>query len=314
MFDYPLFSYKSFRIEYLTTTELVDRFGSYMVTSGSSWNKQQKCRFIESLLLGMPTAPVFADDNNNGCPIIQGIEMVKTIVEFMDGSLQLESLFYSGALYDGRGIHDLSPLASRKLINYKFQVCTINPGIDNVSRYGIHSLLQTRLDADSISRCRGGIFTNYHSVKELAIECKEQSCFKGKLSTIEDVICKVMMGTLLIVANDEYDSVNCQMDLFVAHLLNNNRFDDLLKSEGESLRELMKYGFLSEHSTNIQALYFIIALLIPETKNCDSQTIKRLKKDFQKAIETAGKARLISITDIQMFRDAIYKIRNLIIR
>lgn len=312
MFDYPLFSYKSFRIEYLTTTELVERFSCSLEGSGNSWNKQQKCRFIESLLLGMPTSPIFADDNSNDSPIIQGMEMVKTIVEFMDGSLLLESLFYSGALYDGRGIHDLSPLANRKFINYKFQVCTINPGIDKVSRYGIHSLLQSRLDADSLSRCRNRIFSNYHLVKEFAVECRRLCEFKGKISTIEDIICKVMMGSLLITASEEYDSVNCQVDLFIAHLLNNKRFEALLKSEGESLRELMKYGYLSEHSTNIQALYFIVALLIPETKNCDRQTINQLKEDFQKAIETTGKARIIAITDIQQFRNAIYKIRNLI--
>jgi Protein of unknown function DUF262. len=57
------------------------------------WEEQNKTRFIESILLGLPIPFMFFSDTDDGrCEIIDGAQRTQTLVEFMDNDLVLSNL------------------------------------------------------------------------------------------------------------------------------------------------------------------------------------------------------------------------------
>lgn len=61
----------------------------------TKWNSQQKVLFIESLLLGIPIPAFFLVEEKNGnFIVIDGLERLNTIIDFLENRLSLEESAY----------------------------------------------------------------------------------------------------------------------------------------------------------------------------------------------------------------------------
>jgi hypothetical protein len=67
------------------------------------WNSFQKSRLIESILLRIPLPMLyFAEDNEGNLSVVDGLQRISTIKEFMDNKFQLRDLQYLNDSCEGR--------------------------------------------------------------------------------------------------------------------------------------------------------------------------------------------------------------------
>ena len=82
------------------------------------WNKEQQTRFIESVLLGIPTPPIFvAEDDKGRWELVDGLQRISTIFAFFgllkqeDGKIKDKTSLEAGSLIsklEGKTVEDIS--------------------------------------------------------------------------------------------------------------------------------------------------------------------------------------------------------------
>ena len=107
------------------------------------WNAERKSRLIESLLLRIPI-PVFyvAADETEKWAVVDGVQRLSTIRDYVAGKFPLTRLEYRGEL-DGRRHDDLPRAMQRRISETQFIVNVIEPGTPPEVMFNIFRRINT---------------------------------------------------------------------------------------------------------------------------------------------------------------------------
>ncbi len=92
------------------------------------WGDEQKCRFIESVLMGLPIPFMFFADTKDGrIEIVDGAQRTRTLVQFAQDDLVLDNL---SVLTDSNGFSfkKLDPAIQRRFLNTNIRVVFLEEG------------------------------------------------------------------------------------------------------------------------------------------------------------------------------------------
>ena len=107
------------------------------------WNAERKSRLIESLLLRIPI-PVFyvAADERDNWAVVDGVQRLSTIRDYVAGKFPLTRLEYRGEL-DGRRYDALPRAMQRRIDETQFVVNVIEPGTPPEVMFNIFRRINT---------------------------------------------------------------------------------------------------------------------------------------------------------------------------
>lgn len=103
----------------------------------AAWTRKQKSLFIESLLIKLPI-PLFYFDGSNYCwKVIDGLQRLSAVNEFMQGEFKLVSLEYLKEECEGLSYSDLPGYLRARLSEAEIVAYVINPGTPHSVKYNI---------------------------------------------------------------------------------------------------------------------------------------------------------------------------------
>ncbi|WP_421872997.1 DUF262 domain-containing protein [Marinoscillum sp.] len=130
------------------------------------WNNFQKSRLIESILLRIPLPMFyFSEDEEGRISVVDGLQRITTIKEFMDNKFPLRNLEYLSDSCDGRYYQDedkkkgLDPKYVRWFNQTQFSVNVIDPTSPSKVKYDIFRRINTGgkpLNNQEIRNCLSG--------------------------------------------------------------------------------------------------------------------------------------------------------------
>lgn len=130
------------------------------------WNNFQKSRLIESILLRIPLPMFyFSEDDEGRITIVDGLQRISTIKDFMDNKFRLRNLEYLNDSCDGRYFKDdgtkkgLDPKYLRWFNQTQFSVNVIDPSSPAKVKYDIFRRINTGgkpLNNQEIRNCLAG--------------------------------------------------------------------------------------------------------------------------------------------------------------
>ncbi|MCP2230636.1 DUF262 domain-containing protein [Erwinia aphidicola] len=95
------------------------------------WKTDKKSKLIESILMGLPL-PVFyfAEKPNKDWIVVDGLQRVTTIYDFMAGKFSLKGLEVLGEQYDNKYFNDLSRVEQRDIKEYSITAHLLDTSTD----------------------------------------------------------------------------------------------------------------------------------------------------------------------------------------
>ncbi|WP_438462571.1 DUF262 domain-containing protein [Marinomonas sp. PE14-40] len=109
-----------------------------------TWEPKRKCRFIESLLMGLPIPFVFLwmNDQTGQLEIVDGSQRLRTLEEYMNSRLRLDGLDRLNFL-NGTKFEDLILSRQRKLQNQSIRAVVLSDKTDLESRIDLFERINT---------------------------------------------------------------------------------------------------------------------------------------------------------------------------
>ncbi len=105
------------------------------------WSKERQSKFIESVLLGLPSPPMFTADAGKGrLEIVDGSQRLRTLVDFIKGKLRLKNLEILTEL-NGFNFNDLTKSRQRKFNNTTIRIVRLTDKSDAEVRFILHKRL-----------------------------------------------------------------------------------------------------------------------------------------------------------------------------
>lgn len=131
------------------------------------WKQKDKCKFIESILMGLPIPFMFFSDSDDGrIEIVDGAQRTQTLVEFANNDLELNGLTVLDKS-NGFKFRDLDISIQRRFLNTNIRVVYLDSGTTIPVRQEIFNRINTSgLSAKSSEIRRGssdGKFSNFLS-------------------------------------------------------------------------------------------------------------------------------------------------------
>lgn len=167
-----------FAIEYI-----VDQFGKEELViptefqRGYVWNKKDKCKFIESILLGLPIPFMFFSDTDDGrIEVIDGAQRTQTLVQYLNNDLQLSGLIRLDGL-NGYRFRNLSDYYQRKFKKTSLRVVQLAEETNEDTRREIFSRINTTGKAAKPAEVRRGMFSDT-LLKKLVEKCASKPAFR----------------------------------------------------------------------------------------------------------------------------------------
>jgi hypothetical protein len=134
------------------------------------WTVANKCRFVESIILGLPIPMMFVADMEDGrLEIVDGAQRIQTLEEFTNSDLQLEGLLRLPSL-NGFKFSDLPLAQQRKLGTKALRVVVLEDSTSAELRQEVFDRVNTSGMRARASEIRRGALTGpfMDFVKELA--------------------------------------------------------------------------------------------------------------------------------------------------
>ncbi len=120
------------------------------------WKARQKSRLIESLLLQIPLpAFYFAEDKDGFFRVVDGLQRLSTVHEYVQGEFALDDLEYLESV-SGKTFGELAQPLRRRLLNAQLVVHVIEPSTPTRVKYDIFKRINTGgepLNAMEIRHC-----------------------------------------------------------------------------------------------------------------------------------------------------------------
>lgn len=125
------------------------------------WTHDLKCKFIESLLLGIPMPPLFAFtlDESGNMELIDGVQRLSTIQAFIDGKFKISKLDLLESL-NGYKFKDLHPSRQRKFMDLSVRIFVFSERADEGIRADIYNRINSTGKKLTDSEIRKGAFMN----------------------------------------------------------------------------------------------------------------------------------------------------------
>lgn len=122
-----------------------------------TWPEKNKARFIESILLGFPVPFFFLWENpsSGNLEIVDGVQRLSTLREFIDGDLRLEQLDNLESLSECT-FSDLALSRQKKLLNRPLRGIVLSEGTEEASRIDLFERINTGSKIANPSEVRRG--------------------------------------------------------------------------------------------------------------------------------------------------------------
>ncbi|MCK6570141.1 DUF262 domain-containing protein [Myxococcota bacterium] len=245
---------KDFPIDYLVERFRNDLFYIPSYQREYIWPDGNKCRFVESIILGLPIPMMFFADMEDGrLEIVDGAQRIQTLEEFMNGDLRLNGLTHLGSL-NGFAFSDLPEPQQRKFKTRALRIVVLEDSTTAPLRQEIFNRVNTSGVPARASEVRRGTFSGpfMEFVKELGANER----FK-KLCPISDRMRKRREDEELVLRflaySDRYREFTHDVDEFLDDFAqtNKDRFDrERMKSEFERTMEFVEKHFPNGFAKN----------------------------------------------------------------
>jgi hypothetical protein len=120
------------------------------------WNVRQKAQLIESILLQIPLpAFYFSEDVDGAMRVVDGLQRLSTVQDFVEGHFKLRQLEYIGDV-EGKRFSELPAPWQRRVFNTQIVVHVIDPATPAPVKYDIFRRINTGgtpLNAQEIRHC-----------------------------------------------------------------------------------------------------------------------------------------------------------------
>lgn len=139
------------------------------------WNEEDKCFFIESILIGLPIPLMFFADTEDGrIEIVDGAQRMQTLVEFADNQLTLKNMHI---LTESNGFKfkDLQIAVQRRFNNSSIRSIFLEQGTTVKTRQEIFKRINTGGRKAKPSETRRGAFEG--KFKDFLEECVKDELF-----------------------------------------------------------------------------------------------------------------------------------------
>lgn len=159
-------------VEYTTDTEETTSIYIPKFQRKFVWEKRRKCIYIESLILGIPTPPLFMvlKDDTANMELIDGVQRLSTIDEFVNGNLKLQGLEQLTSL-NGYRYKNLHPARQRKFNAIGLRYYVINENADEGVFAEIFKRINTGSKTLTEAEIRKGAFANNKFYRFILDKC-----------------------------------------------------------------------------------------------------------------------------------------------
>lgn len=217
------------------------------------WKLEQKSKFIESVLRGLPLPPIYLKKNSDGRYIVvDGLQRTSTLRDFMSGQLQLTGLepeeknVLNGATIDT--LDDIRSGLKARIEDRQLSVYVMEPSVPMSVVYDVFNRINTGGTQLSRQEIRNCVFLG--SSTRLLEEIAESSDFIESIGHgIQGLRMKdreaVLRCLSFVVLNYELD-YDGSMDKFLEKTM--TRINKMSESEVSSLKKRALAVFSSTHS------------------------------------------------------------------
>ncbi len=211
------------------------------------WNSEDKNRFIESILLGLPIPLMFFSDTEDGrCEIIDGAQRTQAMEEFMSGDLVLSNL-KKLTLLNGFNYNDIPAYFRKKFDKTNMRIIVLSDDTSLEIRQEIFNRINTTGRAANDSEIRRGSFRG--PFMDFLMECTRDSTFKEVCpisKTMEKRYEQLELVLRFFAFLNDGDSFTHRVDHFLDNYIEKAKdsFDkDSMKSEFYSMIKFVKSYF-----------------------------------------------------------------------
>lgn len=141
------------------------------------WEHDLKCKFIESVFMGVPIPPlfVFTLDESGNMELIDGVQRLSTLNEFVKGKLKITNLEVLDSL-NGYNYNDLHPARQRKFNSLGIRIFVFSENADEGIRADIFHRINTTGKKLTDSEIRKGAFAG-NAFYDFILKCVELKKF-----------------------------------------------------------------------------------------------------------------------------------------
>lgn len=248
-------------IDYTTRDYAIDflvnqfREGEFFIPSEYQrqfiWDDINKCRFIESILLGYPIPFMFFSDNDDGrTEIIDGAQRTSTLEEFLANDLTLSGMVLLTKL-NGCSFAQMPLSIQRKFCKTTLRVVALQEGTSLAVRQEIFNRINTSGKPAKPIETRRGTFPG--KFMDFLGDCAETPLFK-KLCPVSDSAAKRYEHIELVLRFfaflNDYTNFDHRVDEFLDGFMkihqnefDQNRFNNEFDSMLEFVDKHFEYGF-----------------------------------------------------------------------
>lgn len=246
-----------------TTQYIVDQFSKEELIipnefqRGYVWNKNDKCKFIESILLGLPIPFMFFSDRDDGrIEVIDGAQRTQTLVEFLQNDLRLTKLTKLDKL-NGLYFQNLNEYYQRKFSKTTLRIIQLSEETSLETRKEIFARINTTGKPAKPAEIRRG---SHHEskFKQLIDQCSKNELFL-KLCPMSEMSLKRFeneeLVTRFFVYLNHYKDFKHDVNAFIEdHYTDDFDYESCLKEFERMIDFVSRHfpkGFARDPSRNI---------------------------------------------------------------
>lgn len=215
------------------------------------WNDEDKNRFVESILLGLPIPLMFFSDTDDGrCEIIDGAQRTQAMEEFMSGDLILSDLKKLTSL-NGFSYNDIPAYFRKKFDKTNMRIVVLSDDTSLEIRQEIFNRINTTGREANASEIRRGSFRG--PFMDFLMSCTREPIFI-EVCPISETMSKRYEQLELVLRFfaflDHYEDFTHRVDSFLDEYIENTKdtFDEAkMKLEFITMLQFVKkyfpYGF-----------------------------------------------------------------------
>ncbi len=267
------------------------------------WDNKRQSRFIESVILGLPIPYIFTADTEEGrLEIVDGTQRVRTLSNFLNNTLRLESLEILSNL-NGMFFKDFGLPRQRKIRNVSLRMIVLSDKSDDEARFMLFERLNTGSELlNSMEKRTGsytGDFTDFLNSSISNIEFRKATKFTPlaeKRREPQELLLR------FFAYSDHYldfnGNVNDFMNGYIKHMnsndFNSNHYTERLTKTMRFVNENFPNGFVKKDQHNstprgrFEALSVGTCLALQENPKIQVSNVKWLDSKEFEGLVTGG--------------------------